>query len=171
MEDDQRSGGPRKCKNAAICMGSVIHEDLRRIVRGLRPAILDQLGLVAATGEMVEDLSHAGTVSIELDAQGAGGSLNTELESNVFRNLQEAISNSLRHASAKQIRVRLRADDNGFNDPSPTTEKDLMPALFFITNIIDMDCSAFANEPPSVAEWLRSRPAPVQEQRFRLGFL
>lgn len=94
-------------------MGSVIHEDLRRIVRGLRPAILDQLGLVAATERLVEDLSHAGTVSIELDARAlAGLRLNTELESNAFRILQEAISNSLRHASAKQIRVKLCAADN-----------------------------------------------------------
>lgn len=92
-------------------MGSVIHEDLRRIVRGLRPAILDQLGLVAATERLVDDLSHAGTASIELDAQAlAGLRLNTELESHAFRILQEAISNSLRHSFAKRICVKLRAD-------------------------------------------------------------
>jgi signal transduction histidine kinase len=89
-------------------MGAVIHEDLRRIVRGLRPAILDQLGLVAAMERLVEDLSRPGKMSIELDTSRlAGLRLNNELESNAFRILQEAISNSLRHSSAKHICVTI----------------------------------------------------------------
>lgn len=87
-------------------MGAVIHEDLRRIVRGLRPAILDQLRIVAAIERLVDDVTHAGMTSIELNAHAlAGLRLNSELESNTFRILQEAISNSLRHSSAKHIRV------------------------------------------------------------------
>lgn len=89
-------------------MGAVIHEDLRRIVRGLRPAILDQLGLVAAMERLIEDLSRTGKMTIELDTSRlAGLRLNNELESNAFRILQEAISNSLRHSSAKHISVTI----------------------------------------------------------------
>lgn len=89
-------------------IGAEIHDDLRRIVRGLRPMILDQLGLVAAIERLLEELRNSGTSAIVLDAGDvAGVRLNAELESTAFRILQEAISNSLRHASASHIRVSL----------------------------------------------------------------
>ena len=89
-------------------IGAEIHDDLRRIVRGLRPMILDQLGLVAAIEQLLGELRNLGTSAMVLDASDlAGVRLNADLESTAFRILQEAISNSLRHSSASHIRVVL----------------------------------------------------------------
>lgn len=91
-------------------MGAGIHDDLRRIVKGLRPAILDQLGLVAAIERLVEEVRHAGIGTVEFKAEGfTGMRLNADLESTAFRIVQEAISNSVRHSSTKQLRVTLAA--------------------------------------------------------------
>ena len=113
MEETTADAGVRENVRSLRAMGAGIHDDLRRIVRGLRPVILDQLGLAAAIERLVEDVKLAGMVSIELDAGALIGlRLNTELESTAFRILQEAISNSLRHSRAKHIRVVLAVQSN-----------------------------------------------------------
>jgi len=113
MEETTTDDKSRENARSLRAMGAEIHDDLRRIVRGLRPAILDQSGLVAAIERLVDDVTHADMVSIELDAGAlAGIRLSTELESTAFRILQEAISNALRHSSAKHIRVILGTQNN-----------------------------------------------------------
>lgn len=127
LEEATTDASVRENARSLRALGAGIHDDLRRIVRGLRPAILDQLGLVAAMERLVDEVANAGLVSIELDAaELAGLRFDAELESTAFRILQEAISNALRHSSAKHIRVILRAindelelivsdDGNGFD--------------------------------------------------------
>jgi len=113
MEETTADEKVRENAKSLRAMGAGIHDDLRRIVRGLRPAILDQLGLAAALERLVDEVTRAGTVSIQLDVRTlAGLRLNAELESTAFRIVQEAISNSLRHSSAKHIRVVLAAQSN-----------------------------------------------------------
>lgn len=113
MEETTADEKVRENAKSLRALGAGIHDDLRRIVRGLRPAILDQLGLAAAIERLVDEVTHAGMVSIDLDVRAlAGLRLNAELESTAFRILQEAISNSLRHASAKHIRVKLQTRKN-----------------------------------------------------------
>lgn len=105
----------RTCENAKSLreLGAGIHEELRRIVRGLRPAILDQLGLAAAVLRLVEDLRNTSGAEIELDTQElASVRLDTELESNAYRILQEAIANAIRHASSNHIQVRVRTKED-----------------------------------------------------------
>ena len=93
-------------------LGAGIHEELRRIVRGLRPAILDQLGLAAAVQRMVEEFRIASTAKIELTTDDLEGiRLDSSVESNAYRILQEAIVNCIRHASADHIRVSIEVRD------------------------------------------------------------
>lgn len=123
MEETTTDSKIRERAEVLRRMGAGIHDDLRRIVRGLRPAILDQLGLVAAIERLVEEVRQAGTGTVEFDAVGFSGlRLNADLESTAFRIVQEAISNSVRHSSAKHLRVslgvhkdtlELRVADNG----------------------------------------------------------
>lgn len=108
IEETTADANVREHAKLLRAMGAGIHDDLRRIVQGLRPAILDQLGLVAAIERLVEEMKHVGVASIVLDSSAlAGIRMNAELESVAFRIVQEAISNSVRHSSAKNIRVVL----------------------------------------------------------------
>ena len=94
-------------------MGAVIHDDLRRIVRGLRPAILDQSGLVAAIERLVHDVQQPGVREVEFEVDGLSNvRLDADLEIAAFRIVQEAVSNSVQHSSANNLRVTLAAKKN-----------------------------------------------------------
>ncbi len=82
----------------------------RNIARGLRPPLLDEAGLVAALDHHLKALSARSSVRIELDADGGGTDIPPELNTTVFRLVQEAVNNALRHAQATKIRVTLRVD-------------------------------------------------------------
>jgi signal transduction histidine kinase/ligand-binding sensor domain-containing protein len=86
----------------------------RDIARGLRPSLLDDLGLVPALEQHVEALAIRSNVRIELDAGGGVVDLPPDLQTTVFRIVQEGINNALRHARATRIRVTLREDPDAF---------------------------------------------------------
>lgn len=109
MEETAADAGISENARSLRELGAGIHDELRRIVRGLRPAVLDQLGLAAAVLRLVDDISSTGGVAIELDAHELSGvRLDSALESNAYRILQEAINNAVRHSSARNIRVSIR---------------------------------------------------------------
>lgn len=127
---------PRVCEQMQLLrsMGAGIHDDLRRIVQGLRPAILDQMGLVAAIQRLVDDFRQTSNATVELDARGLDGlRLSPDLESTAFRIVQEAVSNAVRHASASRLQVSigvkndlltLQIQDNGTGFEGTTLPAD-----------------------------------------------
>jgi signal transduction histidine kinase len=86
---------------------------VRRISVDLRPPLLDEVGLGPALRLYLEGQAALAKVEIALEVQEASGSarLAPELEIACFRVVQESITNALRHASARHIRVRLRRTD------------------------------------------------------------
>jgi signal transduction histidine kinase len=80
---------------------------VRELSRALRPALLDEIGLAPALGAYLEEQSVASGVVMELDAGGFDGRLASELEIACFRIVQEAVTNALRHAEARRLKVRL----------------------------------------------------------------
>lgn len=129
MEETTTDAKVREQAEELRRMGAGIHEDLRRIVRGLRPAILDQLGLVAAIERLVDEVRQMGISKMEFEVAGLSGMrLNADLETAAFRIVQEALSNAVRHSAAKTMRVSVRvhedelelriADDGKGFDPS-----------------------------------------------------
>jgi signal transduction histidine kinase len=81
---------------------------VRRISADLRPPLLDEVGLFPALRAHVDAQSALSGVPIELDAEEIDGRhLDSAREIACFRVVQEAITNALRHASARRIRVRV----------------------------------------------------------------
>jgi signal transduction histidine kinase len=82
-------------------------EEVRRLARGLRPSVLDDLGLTAALERFAEDYAHAHAVAVEVRAAPDGDRLPEEVETALYRIAQEALTNTAKHAAAKNVRVRL----------------------------------------------------------------
>jgi signal transduction histidine kinase len=97
----------------------VVIDDLiarvRRVSGDLRPPLLDEVGLVPAVRAYLEGQAAVSGVTMSLDAdEPPAGTprLDPQLEITCFRIVQEAVTNALRHADARDLRVRLdRRDD------------------------------------------------------------
>jgi PAS domain S-box-containing protein len=87
-----------------------IAEELRRLARGLRPASLEDLGLVAALQRLVQDLDGRERLRAELRVQGQPRRLDPLVELGLFRIAQEGLRNVERHAGAFRAEVGLRFD-------------------------------------------------------------
>lgn len=80
--------------------------DVRRLVNSLRPAALDELGLVAAIREGTADLQRGG-LQIAIDAPTELGPLSASTETAAYRIVMEAVTNVVRHARARVCRISL----------------------------------------------------------------
>ena len=89
-------------------------EDIRRIGRGLHPAVLEELGLVPALERYGRDFAN--TLGLDIDVEGAGfGSerLDRHVELALYRIAQEALTNAARHASAHRVCIVLERRPKG----------------------------------------------------------
>jgi two-component system sensor histidine kinase UhpB len=88
-------------------------EELRRIVRRLRPDALEDLGLASA----LETLAtwHGDRTGMRVDAtvEAPLPPLSREAELVIYRIAQEALTNAARHADAAKVRLVLDCDDGG----------------------------------------------------------
>jgi two-component system, NarL family, sensor kinase len=84
--------------------------DLRRIIYDLRPAALDELGLLGALGEQVDRFGRQGLV-VTLQAPPALPVLPAAVEVAAYRIVTEALTNVARHAHASQASVTVSVAD------------------------------------------------------------
>jgi len=88
---------------------------IRRVMNDLRPALLDDLGLVPAIRSLADDVRERSTLDVEVDLPEKVPRLAADAELALFRAAQEALANVLRHASASGVTVRLRAEPNALH--------------------------------------------------------
>ena len=86
--------------------------NLRRLVRGLRPAYLDDLGLVSALEMLVNETNMVLPHPIKLEINGEETRLNSDVELAFYRIAQESLSNVVRHSQASEVIVKLRYEKN-----------------------------------------------------------
>jgi two-component system, NarL family, sensor histidine kinase UhpB len=85
----------------------------RRISADLRPLMLDDLGLVAASEWLVQNFTKRTGVACDLDIGEGDLDLPDPYSTAVFRVLQESLTNIARHAQATEVSVSLVRDDAG----------------------------------------------------------
>jgi signal transduction histidine kinase len=85
--------------------------DLRRIVSGLAPSVLDDGDLVTALQRLVGSFSGQGP-AVTIDS-GLDGTLSPEIAVAVYRSIAEGVTNALRHARANQVSVTVRSTPAG----------------------------------------------------------
>lgn len=82
-------------------------EEVRRLIRDLRPVLLDDLGLGAAIGWYAENYLATAGVKADVYINGLDQRLSPTVDIVVFRVVQEAINNVVKHAQAKTVSIRL----------------------------------------------------------------
>ena len=103
---DDREGmlaAARRADNAAHDLYQLVRDLLRR----LRPADLDALGLVAALQAQCESWEERTGVNCAFHHDVLPASLGESVDIAVYRTVQEGLTNVMRHAGASQVRVRL----------------------------------------------------------------
>lgn len=82
-------------------------DEVHRLSVELRPAMLDDLGLLAAVRAMATDFEEAHDVRTEVTIQGVDHRLAPVIEASVYRVIQEALTNIAKYASAEHVTIRL----------------------------------------------------------------
>ena len=89
-------------------------DNLRAIITDLRPSLLDDLGLVPAIESLLERRRSSGLeIESELELPDPLPGVDPELETTIYRVLQEALTNVAKHAQATEVQVVARLDDGG----------------------------------------------------------
>jgi signal transduction histidine kinase len=110
-------------------------DDLRRIVRALRPIYLEELGLAPALQMLARDLGLDDKIAIHFEKTGTPQRLIPEHEMALYRIAQEALNNAWQHSAASQIwltvqfepsqvTISVRDNGQGFAAPRHATELD-----------------------------------------------
>lgn len=95
------------------CVLATTLTQVRQLAYELRPTILDDLGLVAALHRYAAQFGQRFGVSVEIQASGLNGQrLPPEVETTVYRVVQEALLNAARHAHCASISIILQARQN-----------------------------------------------------------
>ena len=121
----------RRHVDAATALARVGLAEARRSVQGLRPQLLRDGNISTALDHLVKQLSGESLVRISFSSTGDPRSMSSEIESNLLRICQEAITNAMKHSGGTQINVRLAlepeavhlaVEDNGAGfDPHVST--------------------------------------------------
>ena len=85
-----------------------IADEMHTLIRELRPTALDDLGLHTALANYLDEWSKRSTVAIDFHSNGLlDERLGTQLESTIYRIVQEAVNNTIKHAKAENISIIL----------------------------------------------------------------
>ncbi|GAI45549.1 unnamed protein product, partial [marine sediment metagenome] len=97
-------------------------QGVHRFIQNLRPSLLDDLGLIPALRSLVTGLQESDRIHTDLKVLGGERRFSPEVESLLFRIVQEALNNIRRHAQASEAqvvmefaedRIKVTISDNG----------------------------------------------------------
>lgn len=84
---------------------------VRDLAMGLRPSMLDDLGLGPAVEWLCREFSRTSGIPADVEIDGALGRLTEAQKTGLFRVVQESLTNVMRHARARRVSVRLKEGD------------------------------------------------------------
>ncbi len=84
---------------------------IRSLSIDLRPSALDDLGLLPALRWYVKEYMKKCSIDVEFHASGFKGRLPAEMETALYRIVQECLTNTARHSNASKVRIQLKELD------------------------------------------------------------
>jgi signal transduction histidine kinase len=86
-------------------------EETRRALKALRASPLDDLGLAGAVSALAKDMAARANLTLDLSVADKLPPLSPDIEQSLYRVAQEAITNVVNHARAKNILVKLELNE------------------------------------------------------------
>ncbi len=105
--------GANKLKNTKELIAKAIR-DLRDLTRSMHGDRLAELGLIDATANELKILQNSGQYTTQLKIIGQSFKLDPQKETVVFRIVQEALHNCVKHAQCQHIKVSMHYNNSGF---------------------------------------------------------
>lgn len=105
----KKGAGPALEAAVAQALEEMGHDidELRGLITELRPATLDQLGLLAALGDLAERFGHSTGIDVTTHFSIGAVHLDPELETAVYRLVQESLTNVAKHAAADEVALQV----------------------------------------------------------------
>jgi len=97
----------RKTQSQAVYTGN----EIVKLMKELRPTLLDELGMSAAIHRYAKDTLQPGGINVSAEFKGTDERLPVEVEVTLFRVAQGAIGNILEHSEAKQASINLECTE------------------------------------------------------------
>ena len=136
LQRDDEQAARRALRDASAAVANVI-EGLQGLITELRPAALDQLGVGPAIEGLADRVRRRSDLLVETDIELGGGEadeprrFDPAVEATVYRLVQEALTNVVKHAGASRARVAVEAvedaivvvvedDGSGLDAANPT---------------------------------------------------
>jgi PAS domain S-box-containing protein len=130
----------RELLKKAQSLSTTILDEIHKLIYELRPSALDELGLVPAAKSLLDSYAEMTPTQISFKTAGKIRRLPSSLEIMLFRVIQEAFNNIIKHAGAKnasvtirfnknKIKVRIQDDGVGFNVQKILNWKDRLPGM------------------------------------------
>jgi signal transduction histidine kinase len=130
------AGDKREVKQALTDLRELVVatlQDVRRLAVQLRPKALDDFGLVAALERLVQTFSETTGIEVHLEARLGSVRLPSDVETTLYRIVQEALTNVVKHAEARSVSILLTRgegtaiaviEDDGLGFDSETSDGD-----------------------------------------------
>lgn len=109
-----RTGDPREFNESLNEVKSLAEQSLRLIrdiAAGLRPSVLDDLGLGPAIQQQAREFGRRAGVRVSVSMDGDFDHLSDRQRTYVFRIVQEALTNCAKHSRARQVAIAMRMDN------------------------------------------------------------
>ncbi|MDO8614417.1 MAG: histidine kinase [Dehalococcoidia bacterium] len=106
LAGDPAAASQRLAAAAALARQGI--DAIRQLVVDLRPAALDDLGLVPALRAFAENRLGDKGIRLQMETSGMKDRLSAPIETCLFRVVQEAVTNTIRHSEATSARIELR---------------------------------------------------------------
>ena len=113
LEDSPDSGVLHTRLEDLRALVGVTLDDVHALVWQLRPTVLDDLGFAAALQRLVEEYRTRYGIAVDFLMHGVAERLSPELETTLYRIVQEGLTNIARHAQAHNASVLIERHDHG----------------------------------------------------------
>jgi two-component system, sensor histidine kinase and response regulator len=102
-------------------------KEVRTISHLLHPPLLDELGLSAAIRDYVEGFAERSKINVDLEIPADFGRLSQEVETAVFRVVQESLTNIHRHSGSPVARIRISHSESNVRVEVQDEGKSISP--------------------------------------------